>query len=433
MSGSCSGTGWPSRGHLITSLPGVLAGDARAGCDGAVGPAGAGPAAVHGWVATVEVLVTAAMSWAGAAVWWTWGPGRIRGMASRTGTRTLLGEQRLKAVAAVVRPDLYPPRGASPRRLGDPSQVGWRLGTSRHPRGAGQLWVPYDRTAGVIGPQGSGKTLDVLVPALLQAPGAALVTLTKFDDLLLSFDARSRRGRPALVLDPFGLADGLPELVWDPVAGCVDPLVAERRAKEFTAGTVRSAIAGGHTDDAARFYAAEAAKVLQAFFHAAALTGRCQRLRRRGGPSRRQPPREDGVDTHDGDGSCDPGTAATPDERDTSQVRSARAGVVRAGLVRRKGGVLPDATHARCPSRVCGVLRTRYRFWTGRAAVCGATKLHRDLGLQQMGTRGPVLGRSCRLDRVGDDPSAASTRARSRSRRPTRSPVRVAFPWSRLS
>src|SRR5512132_2995439 len=38
--------------------------------------------------------------------------------------------------------------------------------------------------------------------------------------------------------------------------------------------TVKGAVAGGYGDDAARFYAAEAAKVIQAFFHAAALTGR---------------------------------------------------------------------------------------------------------------------------------------------------------------
>jgi type IV secretion system protein VirD4 len=51
-------------------------------------------------------------------------------------------------------------------------------------------------------------------------------------------------------------------------------MLAERRAKAFTAGTVKGAVASGHGDDAARFYAAEAAKVIQAFFHAAALTGR---------------------------------------------------------------------------------------------------------------------------------------------------------------
>lgn len=155
----------------------------------------------------------------------------------------------------------------------DPTQVGWRLGVASEPRTKRPLWVPWDRTAGVIGPQGSGKTLDLLVPALLGAPGAALVTLTKVDDLLLTIDARGSNGRPCVVLDPFGLAPGLPELVWDPIAGCVDPIVAERRAKAFTAGTVKGAVAGGHGDDAARFYAAEAAKVIQAFFHAAALAG----------------------------------------------------------------------------------------------------------------------------------------------------------------
>ncbi len=153
------------------------------------------------------------------------------------------------------------------------TEVGWHLGEAREPRG-GQLWVPWDQTTGVIGPQGSGKTLDLLIPALLDAPGAALVTLTKVDDLLLSLATRTREGRPAVVLDPFGLAPGLPELVWDPINGCVDPMVAERRAKAFTAGTVKGAVAGGHADDAARFYAAEAAKVVQAYFHAAALTGR---------------------------------------------------------------------------------------------------------------------------------------------------------------
>lgn len=153
------------------------------------------------------------------------------------------------------------------------TEVGWRLGRAQEPRG-GELWVPWDRTAGVIGPQGSGKTLDLLAPALIDAPGAALATLTKVDDLLLTFTARSRDGRPCVVLDPFGLVPGLPEVVWDPIRGCVDPLVAERRAKAFTAGTVKGAVAGGHADDAARFYAAEAAKVLQGYFHAAALTGR---------------------------------------------------------------------------------------------------------------------------------------------------------------
>ncbi|GAC1378583.1 MAG: hypothetical protein NVSMB48_00290 [Marmoricola sp.] len=156
----------------------------------------------------------------------------------------------------------------------NPHDVGWHLGKSVEPHGV-DLWVPFDRTAGVIGPQGSGKTLDLLTPALLDAPGAAVVTLTKVEDLLLSLGERSTNDRPCVVLDPFGLTDGVTEeLVWDPIAGCVDSRVAERRAKAFTAGTVKGALSEGAGDDAARFYAAESAKVLQTLFHAAALTGR---------------------------------------------------------------------------------------------------------------------------------------------------------------
>ena len=153
------------------------------------------------------------------------------------------------------------------------NEVGWRLGRSSSPRGV-ELWCRYDRTTGVTGEQGSGKTLDLLAPALLAHTGAALATLTKVDDLLLTCGRRSEGGRPIAVLDPFGAAPGLPEFIWDPVAGCVDPRVAEKRAKAFAAGTITGAVSGGRQDGAARFYAAETAKVLQCFLHAAALTGR---------------------------------------------------------------------------------------------------------------------------------------------------------------
>src|SRR5829696_2850732 len=166
-----------------------------------------------------------------------------------------------------------------PRPSFDPTDVGWRIGRSRLPHGV-ELWCRYDRTAGVYGEQGSGKTLDLLAPALLAHRGAGLATLTKVDDLLLTAGRRQLSlvsdgpPRPIAVLDPFGAAPGLPELVWDPIAGCVDPQTAERRAKAFAAGTVTGAVTGGRQDNAARFYAAETAKVLQGFLHAAALTGR---------------------------------------------------------------------------------------------------------------------------------------------------------------
>ena len=171
-----------------------------------------------------------------------------------------------------------------PARLGrrdrfDPTQVGWRLGRAATPNTGQALWVPWDRTVGVLGPQGSGKTLDLLVPALLDAPGAALVTTTKPDDLSLTWAHRGRDSsggkvegghRPCVVADPFGLAPHLTPLVWDPIAGCADPWVAQRRAHAFCAGLGTGDSSGG-SSDASRFYTAEAAKVTASFLHAAAL------------------------------------------------------------------------------------------------------------------------------------------------------------------
>ena len=161
----------------------------------------------------------------------------------------------------------------------DPSQIGWQLGRASIPVTGQRLWVPWDRTVGVLGPQGSGKTLDLLVPALLDAPGAALATTTKPDDLYLTWTHRSRdpdggADRPCVVADPFGLAPHLTPLVWDPIAGCADPWVAQRRAHAFCAGlSAGDSSGGGGSSDAARFYTAEAAKVTGCFLHAAALVG----------------------------------------------------------------------------------------------------------------------------------------------------------------
>ncbi len=301
---------WPTSPRLIPALGGLLTGQVGVGVDA---PAGLPSAAlVYALAVVFELALLAVSVWAAVRFWSTVGPGRRYGMATRAEAETILGVGRLRRVRKLIRPDLYGRPGRRPSLVrvrrsrlagqqvskgpaaglrhttvgaGDaagpgkgrvrfaPASVGWRLGVGKVPRTAG-LWVPFDRTTGVYGPQGSGKTLDLLTPALLDAPGAALVTLTKVEDLLLTIDHRSTAGRPVAALDPFGLAPGVPELVWDPVAGCVDSMVAERRAKAFTAGTVKGAVAQGSGDSAARFYAAEGAKVLQAYFHAAALTGR---------------------------------------------------------------------------------------------------------------------------------------------------------------
>lgn len=103
-----SGAGFilPPREALFTSLADVLRGDARAGLTGVDGHL-AGPTAVKVWVAVTEALVFLLIVWAGKVGMDRWGPGRIRGMATRAEAEKLLGRSHLRQVRAVVRPDLY--------------------------------------------------------------------------------------------------------------------------------------------------------------------------------------------------------------------------------------------------------------------------------------------------------------------------------------
>ena len=250
---------WPE-GRLQVALIGLLHGEFGHGIPAAT--AGQLPHDGVMWILTAvaEIAVVSAVAVVAIRARDVAMGARARnGLATRGHASEALGRRRLRATASVVRPDLRAPGWG---------EVGWRLGRSG--RTGPELWVPYDRTTCVIGPQGSGKTLDLLVPALVDAPGAALVTLTKPEDLYLTLESRQAHGRPAAVLDPFDLAPGVPELVWDPIAGCENPMLAERRAKAFAAGTIKGSSLQS-PDEAARFYAGECAKVLQAYFHAAAL------------------------------------------------------------------------------------------------------------------------------------------------------------------
>ena len=101
-----SGTGWalPAQSEVFTSLPGLLGGDSRAGL--IPGPA-APPALLYACLAVTEVLAIVLLVWAARQAWRAWGPGRVRGMATRAQAQAMLGPSRLRRVAPVVRPDRY--------------------------------------------------------------------------------------------------------------------------------------------------------------------------------------------------------------------------------------------------------------------------------------------------------------------------------------
>jgi hypothetical protein len=99
-----AGWEWTAQAQLFTALPGILAGDSRAGLT--PGPA-ASPVLLYTCLVIVELLALLLIVWAVTVGLRQWGPAMVRGMATRAEADTLLGVARLRKVAPVVRPDLH--------------------------------------------------------------------------------------------------------------------------------------------------------------------------------------------------------------------------------------------------------------------------------------------------------------------------------------
>lgn len=101
-----AGWRWPTPGRLVTSLPGVLGGDASSGLFGVQHVAS--PTVLWAWLVGIAVLTLTVSTLAGGWTWRRLGPSRMRGMATVAEAHELLGQDRLWKVRHVVRPDLYP-------------------------------------------------------------------------------------------------------------------------------------------------------------------------------------------------------------------------------------------------------------------------------------------------------------------------------------
>ncbi len=221
------------------------------------------PGPITYWAVTA--LFFAAAAGAGLAVWRGWrrhdragraDPRRLPGTASPAEVTAAAGKRAVLRRAATVRPSL-------PRTR--PADVGYLLG-----RCAGRpAWASVEDSLLLIGPPRSGKGLHVVVPMLLDAPGAVVTTSTRPDSLAITMTARARIG-PVAVFDPQQLAPGLPAgLRWSPVRGCELPQTAMVRARGLAAGT---GIA--HSVDGGDFWQGQTESVLRGLLHAAALDGR---------------------------------------------------------------------------------------------------------------------------------------------------------------
>jgi type IV secretory pathway TraG/TraD family ATPase VirD4 len=140
------------------------------------------------------------------------------GFAQRGQVRRAAGVRSLRRNHARLRPSLS---------VASPNELGYRLG-----RSAGvDCWASVEDSIVVLGPPRAGKGLHLVIPAILDAPGAVVTTSTRPDNLSATITSRGQRG-PVAVFDPEGLVRGIGATTrWSPIRGCANPSVAMARAR----------------------------------------------------------------------------------------------------------------------------------------------------------------------------------------------------------
>jgi type IV secretion system protein VirD4 len=176
------------------------------------------------------------------------------GLASTGDVSSTAGSRSVLRRARTVRPDLEKPR---------PADVGYAVGRNRRRA----VWVSVEDSLVILGPPRSGKGLHLVIPMILDSPGAVLTTSTRPDNLAATLRARRERG-PVGVFDPQKLVPGVSSVFrWSPIRGCESPQTAMIRSRALAAGTTNG-LEGGD------FWQAQTESVLRGVLHAAALDGR---------------------------------------------------------------------------------------------------------------------------------------------------------------
>ncbi|MGX1794188.1 type IV secretory system conjugative DNA transfer family protein [Microbacterium sp. NPDC055312] len=154
---------------------------------------------------------------------------------------------------------------ATAQRLGVADSAGVPIGT--HLFSGKPLFASWeDMHIDIWGPR-TGKTTSRAVPAILDAPGAALVTSNKRDVVDATRDVRAERG-PVWVFDPQGIALEEPTWYWNPLSYVTDEVRAAKLAEHFAAGSREP---GAKTD---AYFDPAGQDLLAGLLLAAALDGR---------------------------------------------------------------------------------------------------------------------------------------------------------------
>jgi type IV secretory pathway TraG/TraD family ATPase VirD4 len=181
-------------------------------------------------------------------------PTTIVGLAGRHQVMSTAGGAALLARAATLRPSVMRPA---------PADIGYSLDSAC----SVECWSSVEDSMILLGPPRSGKGYHIVIPMLLDAPGAVITTATRADNLAATITARGAGG-PVGVFDPEGLAAGVPStLRWSPVRGCERPQTAMIRANALSAES-----AGG--TESGSFWKQQTTMAVRCLLHAAALDGR---------------------------------------------------------------------------------------------------------------------------------------------------------------
>lgn len=226
------------------------------------GPAGIW-AGVPAWaVVVLAVVFTAAVVLAmtvGVAWWRRRHPAR-EGYGSRSQYAHLLPGRRALQHVARLRPSLRGRTKLAPSDLGVP--LG-RFGSARRGPLLRATWE--DVVLAICAPR-SGKTTCLAVPAILEAPGAVVVTSNKADvwDLTAALRGRDTRER-VWTFDPQHVTHTRQDFAWDALDG-IDTLADARRLAGHFLHEIRRA-------DTSDFWDRDAEDLLTALILAAALSG----------------------------------------------------------------------------------------------------------------------------------------------------------------
>lgn len=153
---------------------------------------------------------------------------------------------------------------ATAQRLGVTDSPGVPIGKTLTSQPLYGSWE--DMHVDVWGPR-TGKTTSRAVPAILDAPGAVLVTSNKRDVVDATRDVRHAAG-PVWVFDPQGIALEEPTWWWDPLSYVTDEVKAAKLAEHFASG---SRDPGARTD---AYFDPAGQDLLAGLLLAAALDGR---------------------------------------------------------------------------------------------------------------------------------------------------------------